>query len=323
MKAADLDGLQELLWFFARHRVVTVASRTGVLGRLARSPATPAEVADELDLDPLAAGKVIRALAALGLVSAEGRAYRVVETLAPHFSNGDRDLRPFLEHAHRLYDSWGENLEPWLRGGEWGTRVRTPEEVRAFGEAMRAMGLQTARKVSTSLDLDGARRLLDVGGGHGQVSRVLCDRWPDLEAVVLDRPEVADEGRRVLTGSGLEDRISFVGGDYHVGSDYGSGFDVVLFVSVLHQEVDESAAAMVRHAAAALADGGRVIVVDFRIDPEQREEVLGCLFAINMRSFGDTHPEPRIRGWLEAAGLREMTRTDIDPHRWIIAGTKP
>jgi hypothetical protein len=49
---------------------------------------------------------------------------------------------------------------------------------------------------------------------------------------------------------------------------------------------------------------------------------MGALFAIQMRSFGDTHPEPSIRGWMEAAGLRNVRRTDVGTDRWLIEGEK-
>ena len=63
------------------------------------------------------------------------------------------------------------------------------------------------------------------------------------------------------------------------------------------------AAEIIRRAAAALAPGGRVVVVDFAIDDAKQEHLLGALFAINMRSFGDTYSEPELRGWMEDAGL--------------------
>ncbi|MBP1621415.1 MAG: dimerization domain, partial [Acidobacteria bacterium] len=82
MPSMTFDDLQRLMWEFARHRVVTVAARTGLLSRLALRAATPAEAARELGLDPLATAKVVRALAAIGIVAADGDRYRVVETLA-------------------------------------------------------------------------------------------------------------------------------------------------------------------------------------------------------------------------------------------------
>jgi hypothetical protein len=139
---------------------------------------------------------------------------------------------------------------------------------------------------------------------------------------VLDIPPVVELARAELAGSEYDDRIDFIGGDYH-STEVGSGYDLVLLANILHQEPAASAAALVSRAAGALSPGGRVAVVDFQIDDEQRRHPFGTLFAINMRSFGDTYAEPTIRGWMAAAGLGEITRTDLDPDRWLIVGRKP
>ena len=118
-KTLDLDGFQRLLWGFAAHRAVTVAGRTGIFNVLADATATPDDVAAELDLDPVATGKVIRALCAQGLVEADGDGYRLIPVLKPHFRGDDDDFGPFIDHIHSMYDGWGENLETWVRGGEW------------------------------------------------------------------------------------------------------------------------------------------------------------------------------------------------------------
>ena len=318
----DLDGFQRLLWTFAGHRVVTVAGRTGILRLLAEKDATPEDVASELGLDALAAGKVIRALCALGIVESEGDNYRVVTTFRPHFLPGDDDLLPFLEHSHEMYERWGTNLEPWLRGEGWGSAERTPEEVRRFGAAMRAMGSQMARRAAAVLNLEGVDRILDVGGGWGHFSKALCERRPGLQATVLDIPEVTELAAADLAGTELGDRIEFSPGDY-LETDYGSNFALVLFANVLHQETADRAAEMVQRGAEALAPDGRVVVVDFAIDDAQHKHLLGTLFAVNMRSFGDTWPEPVIRGWMSAAGLVEVECTDLGPDRWIFSGRNP
>ena len=321
MTQLDLDGLYRLLWMFAGQRVITVAARTGILRRLADDSTTTEKLAAELGLDQLATGKVVRALTALGLVDVEDGRYRVTDTLAPFLREGPDDFTPFIDHHHHLYDSWGANLESWVRGGEWQTTQRGPGELARFGSAMRAVGNHAARRVVERLDLSSAQSMLDVGGGFGHYAQEFCRAYPGLHATVLDVPQVVEIARSEIEGSGLADRIRFIGGDY-LTTDYGSNHDLVLFSNVLHQERREEAADMVRRGTAALAQEGRVAVVDFTIDDAQQSSLLGTLFAVNMRSFGDTHPEPVIRGWMESAGLRDVSRTDVGPHRWLIVGTK-
>jgi SAM-dependent methyltransferase len=317
----DLDALNRLLWSFAGHRVITVAARTGILRRLADRASSVDRLSAELGLDPLATGKVVRALTALGLVVADSDHYRITETLSHYFREGSDDITPMLDHHHGMYESWGANLESWVRGGEWATRPRAPRDIARFGSAMRAVGAHVARRVAELLDLASARSMLDVGGGFGHYAQELCRANPKLRATVLDVPEVVEIARSEIEGSELADRIRFVGGDY-LTTDYGADYDLVLFANVLHQESRNHAADMVRRGAEALAPGGRVAVVDFTIDDAQQSSVMGALFAINMRSFGDTHPEPTIRGWMDAAGLRGVQRIDLGPERWLIVGTK-
>lgn len=319
MPTLDLDGFQRLLWGFAAHRAITVAGRTGILTALAEGPVTTAALADRLDLDPLATDKLVRSLAALGVARADGDGFRAADGLRAHFTPGDHDIVPFLEHSHDLYERWGATLEPWVRGEEWPVAERTPEQRRRFSAAMRAMGGQIAARVAAVLDLGGVARVLDVGGGWGQYAQALCRRSPELRATVLDTPQVVEQGRPALAGTGLEDRIDFLPGDYHE-TDYGAGWDLVLFANVLHQESANAAAGMVRRGADALTPGGRVAVVDFAIDDDRCQHVLGTLFAINMRSFGNTWTEPEIRDWMAEAGLTRIERTDIGPDRWLIVG---
>jgi len=317
----DLDQFQRLLWGFASHRVITVAGRTGILRQLAEKDCTTNEIASELDLDALATGKMVRALTALGVSEAEGEHYRAAAGLREHFLSGDRDVVPFLEHSHAMYERWGETLEPWLRGQDWPIAERTPEEVRRFGAAMRAMGAQMARRVADALDLEGVERLLDVGGGWGHFAQAMCRVRAGLHATVLDRREVVEKARTEFAGTEFEERIDFLPGDY-LAADYGVGYDLVLFANILHQETADRAQELVRRGAAALAPEGRVTVVDFAIDDEQRQHLLGALFAINMRSFGDTWTEADIRGWMAQAGLAEAERFNLGPDRWIISGRK-
>ena len=292
MPAMTLDDLQRLLWEFARHRVVTVAARTGLLTLLAQRPATPAEAAGELGLDPLATAKVVRALAAIGLVRAGGDRFQVVETLAPILAGGADDLTPFIAHSHSMYEAWGENLEPWLRGEPWTTRARDPEGARAFGAAMRAIGSRIAQRVADHLDIAGARRMLDLGGGLGQYSLALCSLHPGLRSTVLDIPPVVELARAELAGSGHDDLIDFIGGDYH-STEVGGGYDLVLLANILSRTLVDLAP----HLTELLAPGGVLALSDILHD--QADEVA----AAYAQGF-DLEPPRQREDWTLIAGRR-------------------
>jgi ubiquinone/menaquinone biosynthesis C-methylase UbiE len=313
----NVAELYDRLWDFGKTRVLTVACRTGILTRLAKSAATEEEVAGELGLNGLATGKIVRALCSLGVVEAAGNRYQVVEELRPHLLPGDLDLTPFIDHAHSLYDRWGATLEEWARTGIHPSRKRSAEGLLKFGQGMVASASLMAPQVIKALDgLSGVKKVLDVGGGIGGYARFFI-RAGEVSVTVLDIPEVAELGRKSFLD---EDRINFIGGDYHE-TDFGSGYDLVLMANILHIESQQDAALLVGKAAKACSPGGRVAVVDFAIDDQKRENVMGCLFAINMRGFGDTHSQPQIRGWMQQAGISDMETFDFPPAHWMITGT--
>ncbi len=318
-KQLNLDGLQALLWNFASHRVITVASRVGLLRRLALESGTISQLAQELGLDELATGKTVRAITALGLSCAEGEEYRLAEPLWPYFQAGPEDLSNFIEHSHFMYERWGANLEGWLRGKEGPPGA--PPDPGKFAAAMQAMGTHISRRVAGMLDLTGMERMLDVGGSMGHYARAFCRLSPSLKATILDRPAVAELGREALRGSEFEGCIDYLAGDY-LETDYGQGYDLVLLANVLHQDSAARAEELVQRGTRALGPDGQLAVVEFSIDDEQRSEVLGTLFAINMRSFGDTYTAATIHSWMEAAGLEQLETRAIDTHRWLITGRR-
>jgi trans-aconitate methyltransferase len=182
---------------------------------------------------------------------------------------------------------------------------------------------RVAGRVAARLDLGGATAMLDVGGGTGAYSAALCEVNPGLAATVLDTPEVAALGAAAIAGTAVEGRVRFAGGDYMDQSAYGGPHGLVLFANVLHQETPDRASRMIALGAGALAPGGLLAIVDFSIDDERRASRIGTLFAINMRSFGDTHSASAIRGWTEEAGLGSFARIDLDGTRWILTARKP
>ena len=310
----DHDRFQELLWSFAAHRVITVAGRTGMLTALAGRGRGAEALAAELRLAPVPTQKMLAALTALGVVEggADGEC-RLADALVPLFAEGGADFTAFLEHSHAMYAAWGENLEPWVRGGEWKGRQRDADGIARFGAAMRAMGAAVAALAAEAIDLSQARRLIDLGGGVGQYAEAFCRANPRLEAVVVDIPEVAQLGRERLAGTLLEARIGFAAGDYIEGS-FGGRFDLALLANVLHQEPADRAAALVARAASELLPGGRLLIIDFTVEGDPAFPV-GALFAINMRSHGDTYAERELGAFTAAAGLERFARTDLGRHR--------
>jgi hypothetical protein len=111
-----------------------------------------------------------------------------------------------------------------------------------------------------ALPTSAGQRVIDAGGGSGGLADLLLDRRPDLEVVLLDRPEVLS--LRESERSGLVRHPADLFTDWRIQGD------LVILARVLHDWDDEHALAILTRAKAALRPTGRLVVVELLLsDP--------------------------------------------------------
>lgn len=107
----------------------------------------------------------------------------------------------------------------------------------------------------------GPTRLLDVGGGHGTYSILMCQKYPQLQATILDYYVGLETARKSIAETGLEEQITLQKEEMWE-ADWGSGFDMILLFNVLHQYNLETNVQLLKKAYGALKPGGTIAVLD-------------------------------------------------------------
>jgi SAM-dependent methyltransferase len=143
-----------------------------------------------------------------------------------------------------------------------------PDAAAAFHDAMAAGARLQAVMIGESLELGSARAVLDVGGGTGALLSHLLASHPDLSGAVLDRAEAQAGAIAMFGEAGVSERAEFIAGDFF--ASVPTGFDVHVLTAVLHDWSDDDAVRILRNCAAALAPGGRIVVVDNELKPGAR-----------------------------------------------------
>ncbi len=197
------------------------------------------------------------------------------------------------------------------------------EYVGTFIAAMDHSARGRVRAITQALQLNGTRRMLDLGGGSGAYSIAFAKALPELRAEIVDLPEVVHITQQHIANAGLSDRIMVRPGDMLTAKLPAQSYDLVLLSSICHMFSPGENRALFARAHAALAPKGRIAIADFIVDPGKASPRSATLFALNMlvaTHGGATYSEPEYDTWLQAAGFAEVKRIRIPgPINLIVA----
>jgi hypothetical protein len=296
--------------------MLVAAVRTGVTARLARRPSTAAELAADLNLDPVPTRLLLDCLRSAGHVSVRAGRYRLSRSSRRWLDpESELSLASFVSGTGD-YWTWWSGLEEVTRSGTpTGHHDAPPDDPywRRYIGGQYELARLSAAEVARKLRLPGEpRSLLDLGGGHGWYSAQLCRRYPQLTATVLDLPGSAAIGREIIASAGMADRVRHRDGDATT-ADLGTGHDGVLCFNLVHHLAPEQIAALFLRIHDALAPGGTLAVMDAFAEPDRRTSaaanVLGLF--VYLSSGSQVHTPAQLHEWLGAAGFGVPRRIPI------------
>ena len=325
--------LMDLASAFYGSSALFAASDGGVFAFLdQRGTATLEDVAGACALDLRGGRLLLDACVALGLLNKTHERYANAPDVAAFLVPGKPgDISRAIRYNRDVYDAWGKL--PAFAGT--GRPVERPElhlgedkdRTRAFVLSMHGRALGIGQAVVPQLDLNGCRKLLDVGGGPGTYAVLTAQHNPELECcTVLDLPGVVAIAAELIADAGMSGRVNTLPGSYH-DTPFPGGQDVVHFFGVLHQESPASIVSLLKRAHAALVPGGRVHIMDMMTDSTRAAPPFSALFALNMAlttANGWVFSDEDICGWLSEAGFEGATVAPLAPPmpHWLATARK-
>lgn len=298
------------------YQAVSTAVRLGVFDALAERPMPAAELARALDAQPRGVEALLRALAATGYVESRDGYYAnsamtrkwLVESEA---FDGPAMLR-FWDAA--LTTLW-PNAPDVIRTGnrpigiyEW---VESDPALNfSFQQSLVTTALNSGMDIARKLALPpSATRLLDVGGGHGVFSVMMCRTYPNLYATVIDSPAALKVAAGHIARHDMTGRVSLLPGDMWQ-LDWGEGYDVVLLFNLLHHFDQATNMDLLRRTRAALKPGGVVAILDQIAGkvPGSATNAVISLVALMYYVFADgrVFEHDELTAMLDGAGLADV-----------------
>jgi len=302
-------------------RAVCAAFELGVFEALARGSRSAREVAGHVHASERGVRLLLDALEAVGYVrSRDGRYAPTRITTRWGLDQSPTSLArgiPFFESM--VFDRWRNLAEsirrgtPVVHGDEW--LGDDPQRWSHYEDAMMIIARAVAPEIVSKATLPRtARRLLDIGGGHGLYAIEFCRRHENLSAAIFDLAPALESARRTIAGEDMAARVTTIEGDLRSG-DWGSGYDLALLFNILHLFPAGENIDLLQRVSKALHHDGLVVILE--PTPERAAgaagRALARLQALNFYNDfgGESHTTEEIRRWLAAAGFARGERASL------------
>jgi len=295
---------------------------------------TAEDIASRVEADPRAVSILLNALASLEVVLKEGDRFRNGELSSRFLVRGKDDYRgAIVRHMHHTWWGWSDLEETVKRGHadmakseRWLDRVPEPEAewVRDFIWGMHAIARDLAPKVATLVDLNGVKRLLDLGGGPATYAVTFALANPALKATVFDLPQPIEIAKENIRRHELSDRVDTMAGNF-LKDDIGSGYDFIWISQILHSHTEDQCRLIIDKSAKALNPGGQMVIQDFFLNDDLISPPEAALFSVHMLAVtpgGRAYTHRETAALMESVGLTTPVHKPTSPQTSILIGRK-
>ena len=281
---------------------------------LLEKPKTAKEVSDEIGTDFEITNKFLDALAALKLIS-EGDGKYSNTALARTFLVMDS---PFYQG--NLVNVYAMAYDAWSKLGQAlkeGVIPQKPDEkknvfdktfILSMAEAnLRGPLHRIVKKIEDIPEFKNAKKLLDLGGGHGLHAVSFTQINPDLEAIVFDLPPVVEVTKEFISQYGMEERVKVMAGDFDK-DDFGNGYDIIFVSHSLFYHTKETIHEPLERIYEALNDGGIMISNHWMFDDGKNSSTL-ALWELWLSVLGYPHHVYTAKDFVDL--LKEKKFSDV------------
>jgi hypothetical protein len=257
-------------------RVVYAAAKLDLADRLADGPKSAADLASALGVHATSLHRLMRTLAALGVLASHGADRFSLTPLGQALRTGAPGCArasvltlggPLLWHA---YEELMYSLETGRPGFDkaFGMPVfeylaAHPDEASLFSETMIGVHGEEPATVAAAYDFSRFGTVVDVGGATGNLLCAILARHPNPRGVLFDLPHVVRDAPALLRTKGLAGRVSIESGSFF--ETVPEGGDAYVLSHVIHDWTEKQCLTILGHCRDAMRPSARLLLVEMAL----------------------------------------------------------
>ncbi len=315
-------------------RIVQAALRLRVFEVLESKPLTQEEIAQQINANPRGTQVLLNNLEALGYVQQHNMRYSNTSMTTKWMLNSSpRSIAVAFDYWGRVLFEHFQDLEETIRNGQPATNYynyteQHPEESQVFQNWLVSAARLGIEEITRKIKIPGtARQLIDIGGGHGLYSIALCQRYPELSAIVFDGSQALKSARKNIETAKLDDRILTHEGNFMT-DDLGSGYDIAFLFNIIHGLSPDENVNLLQRVAKTLKPGGSVVIGEQLADAKGGSAVQAIIQIFGLTFFqlldARIYPYRDVAAWLRTSGFIKLRRTNLveNPGISLVFGIK-
>jgi hypothetical protein len=267
-------------------QAIYVAAKLGIADLLKDGPQSCVVLAAVTGTHGPSLFRLMRALATVGVFSRVGRDYfalsRLAESLQTDVQGSLRGMVMTLGEIH--YQACGNLLHSVQTGSPafdnvFGTSLfdylrQNADAADTFNQGMTNVSSMLVYAVLMAYDFGGISTIVDIGGGEGKLLRKILALNPEMTGAVLDMPRTIESVNQDLNGNARGGRCSYIAGDFF--HSVPERADAYLLCGVIHDWDDSRAITILKNCRRAMAEKGRVLVVDMVVPDTDATSLVSC-----------------------------------------------
>jgi hypothetical protein len=263
-------------------QAISVIAKLGIADILKDGAKSNNELAKITGVNAQFLYRIMRALASNGVFVEVDDGYFEINSLAKYLQSDVPDSMrdvAILEGAQWLWQGWG-NMFDAVKTGISGFESyfempvmeylqQNPEQIETFKAALKTYSTIITNAVLDAYDFSAISKLVDVGGGFGNLLFAILKANSSTTGVLFDLPSAID---RVQEGNNLPSELSgryeMVGGDFL--KSVPSDGNTYILKQIIHNWNDEYAIKILKNCYQAMPIDGKLLVIDPIISPHKQ-----------------------------------------------------